>query len=146
MGNICRSPAAEAILKKKLKDAKLNEQFFIDSAGTIDYHAGELPDYRMIDCGIKRGYILDHRARKFIPKVDFDKFDFIFTMDELNHTTIRNWDSDNKYSKKIKRVTDYCIHFKLDEVPDPYYGGETDFNYVLNILEDACDGILKSLI
>lgn len=145
MGNICRSPAAEAILKKKLANTKLDEQFFVDSAGTIDYHTGELPDSRMIDCGNKRGYLLDHHARKFEPKIDFDKFDFIFTMDELNYAAILNWDREKKFYEKIKRITDYCNNFKLNQVPDPYYGDEGDFNHVLNILEDACDGILSCL-
>ncbi|MBK7381089.1 MAG: low molecular weight phosphotyrosine protein phosphatase [Ignavibacteriales bacterium] len=145
MGNICRSPAAEAILKKKLRDSNHGERFFVDSAGTIDYHAGELPDPRMIDCGNKRSYKLDHRARKFSPKIDFDKYDYIFTMDELNYTAIVNWDREKKFSNKIKRITDYCNNFKLNQVPDPYYGDENDFNYVLDILEDVCNGIISSL-
>jgi len=145
MGNICRSPAAEAILKKKLKDANLAERFFVDSAGTIDYHTGELPDSRMIDCGNRRGYTLDHHARKFSPQKDFDKFNLIITMDEENHSAIIRWDSENKFCLKVKKAKDYLKNFIVNEVPDPYYGDESDFDKVIDILEDACDGILEEL-
>lgn len=142
MGNICRSPAAEAILKKKLEVINLDKNFFVDSAGTIDYHSGELPDYRMIACGEVRGYKLDHHARKFLPQKDFYNFDLIITMDEENYSTINLWDTKNKFSIKVKRAVDYCRKFNVSKVPDPYYGDESDFNYVLDILEDVCDGII----
>lgn len=145
MGNICRSPAAEAILKKKLREANLDESFFVDSAGTIDYHAGELPDQRMIQCGKKRGYKLDHYARKFLPQKDFKNFDLIITMDEENYSTIIRWDSENKYQAKVKKAVTYSKNFVVSQVPDPYYGDESDFNYVIDILEDVCDGILDEL-
>lgn len=145
MGNICRSPAAEAILKKKLKDADLDNKFFVDSAGTIDYHTSELPDPRMIECGSIKGFQLNHRARKFSPQKDFTSFDLIITMDEQNYSTIISLDKENKFSAKVKRATDYCKHFKVISVPDPYYGSEKEFNYVIDILEDVCDGILENL-
>lgn len=145
MGNICRSPSAEAIMKKLLSQDGLNESVYIDSAGTIDYHAGEFPDERMSKYATNRGLRLDHIARQFNPKSDFDNFDLILTMDHGNYADIKSLDRSGKYTSKIKMVTDYCTIHNVKEVPDPYYGEKENFEQVLNILEDACNGILESL-
>lgn len=145
MGNICRSPAAEAILKKKLQETNLDHKISVDSAGTIDYHTGELPDPRMIRRGSLRGYRLVHRARQFSPQKDFINFDLILTMDEQNYSTIVSLDKGNKFFDKVKRLTDYCKQFNIDSVPDPYYGGDKEFDLVIDILEDAIDELLIRL-
>ena len=145
MGNICRSPSAEAILKKILLEENMDEYVFIDSAGTIDYHAGEPPDPRMKKYAETRGYRLDHTARQFNSDSDFDNFDLILTMDNENYSDIKTLDPQKKYSEKIKKVTDYCSKYNVNEVPDPYYGSKENFEIVLNILEDACKGIAKNI-
>jgi len=101
MGNICRSPTAEGIAKKYLEKRGLDGLIKIDSAGTLDYHAGELPDSRMILHASKRGYRLDSKARQFNPIKDFEYFDYIVTMDEDNYSEITSLDKKNKYTDKV---------------------------------------------
>lgn len=145
MGNICRSPAAEGIMKKKVKEAKLENQIFVDSAGTLDYHEGELPDKRMREAAHKRGYVLDSLARKFNGNVDFDKFDYIITMDDYNYKVLRNWDKKNLYANKILKMKDFSSNYEITEVPDPYYGEDEEFENVLNILEDTTENLLNKI-
>ncbi|MDP2364690.1 MAG: low molecular weight protein-tyrosine-phosphatase, partial [Ignavibacteria bacterium] len=123
MGNICRSPAAEGIFKKMVKDSNLEGKIEVDSAGTIDYHAGELPDARMRKHANQRGYNLDSLARQFNPKNDFDEFDYIITMDDDNYDDIVNQDQNKIYVNKILKITNFCSDKSVKEVPDPYYGG-----------------------
>lgn len=144
MGNICRSPAAEGILKKKLKEKGLSEQFYIDSAGISAYHEGDLPDSRMRAHAKERGYELTSRSRPVISK-DFSEFDLIIGMDESNISNLNKKATTNEDKSKIKLMTDYCIGIEADHVPDPYYGGAYGFELVLDILEDACEGLIKSL-
>lgn len=141
LGNICRSPAAEGIFKKKTEELS----FDIESAGTAGYHIGELPDSRMRAHASKRGYQLNSRARQFDPSIDFDKFDHIIAMDRSNFRNLKSLDSSGKYNKKLSLMTNYSQTMKVDEVPDPYYDGPEGFEHVLDILEDACDGLLKTL-
>ena len=145
LGNICRSPAAEAILKKNLQDKNLHDKIYVDSAGTAGYHIGESPDPRMIAYAAKRGYTVEHTTRKFNPAKDFIKFDYIITMDNENFKDVKSHDNVNKFSHKIFRMADFCKNIKVDEVPDPYYEGKKGFNNVLDILEDGCKGILEKL-
>jgi len=145
MGNICRSPAAEGIAKKFLEKKGLNGTIEIDSAGTLDYHTGELPDSRMIKHASKRGYKLDSRARQFNPNNDFDHFDYIVTMDDDNYSEITSLDKKNKYKDKVYRMVSFGNKLKVNEVPDPYYSGSDGFEYVLDILEDSVDGLLKKV-
>lgn len=145
MGNICRSPAAEAIMKFNLEKEGLQDKIKADSAGTIDYHAGELPDARIIKHSGLRGYKLNHKARIFNPEKDFEYFDYIIVMDDDNLSDIKYFDPENKYSKKIIKMTDFCTELKADEVPDPFYGGPRHFENVLDILEDACKGLLNRI-
>ncbi|HTY12396.1 MAG TPA: low molecular weight protein-tyrosine-phosphatase [Bacteroidota bacterium] len=141
LGNICRSPAAEGIMQKKAEGLPVE----IDSAGTAGYHIGSLPDARMRSHAGKRGYPLNSRSRKFNPAEDFEKFDMIIAMDKENLRDLRSMDGDGKYDGKLSLMTDYCQKIAADEVPDPYYEGPEGFEYVLDILEDACDGLLKKL-
>lgn len=145
MGNICRSPAAEGIAKKILEKRGLNGTIEIDSAGTLDYHTGELPDQRMIMHASKRGYNLDSRARQFNPDNDFEFFDYIVTMDDDNYSEITSLDRKNKYKDKVFKMVSFGNNHKVDEVPDPYYEGSDGFEYVLDILEDSVEGLLKKI-
>ncbi|HVO72736.1 MAG TPA: low molecular weight protein-tyrosine-phosphatase [Ignavibacteriaceae bacterium] len=144
LGNICRSPAAEGIMRHLVEKEGLQEKILVDSAGTIDYHLGELPDARIIRHSGIRGYKLNHKARIFSLK-DFEHFDYIIAMDDENMIDIKSFDPEEKYSEKILKITDFCTRVKSDEVPDPFYGGPKDFELVLDILEDACKGLIGKL-
>lgn len=141
LGNICRSPAAEGVMKKVTEGLPVE----VDSAGTAGYHIGDLPDSRMRSHARKRGYDLTSRARQFDPSVDFDRFDMIIAMDRSNLRDLQSMDRLKKYQHKLSLMTDYALTLKTNEVPDPYYGGPEGFEHVLDILEDACKGLLKHL-
>jgi len=141
LGNICRSPAAEGIMEKKAAGWPIE----VDSAGTAGYHIGTLPDARMRSHASKRGYPLNSRARKFNPAIDFDKFDMIIAMDKENLRDLQSMDTGKQYREKLSLMTDYCQKITADEVPDPYYEGPEGFEHVLDILEDACGGLLKKI-
>jgi protein-tyrosine phosphatase len=144
MGNICRSPAAEGIMNAKLKAAGLDDKVVCDSAGTINYHSGNPADSRMRQTARNRDYALDSISRPILPD-DLESFDLILTMDDENLANVRRLDSNNQYAEKIRPMCSYCSKHKVTEVPDPYYGGGKGFEQVLDILEDACDGLLAEL-
>jgi len=145
LGNICRSPMAEAIMLKLVKDAGRSEEFEIDSAGIIGYHEGEESDPRMKYHAIFRGYKLTHLSRP-VRTSDFDNFDLIIGMDDSNYDKLIQKAPTLDDEQKVKRMTDYCTKFVVDSVPDPYYGGEQGFENVIDILEDACAGLLDTII
>ena len=145
MGNICRSPAAEAICNRMIEERGLSDQIECDSAGTISYHAGDRTDARMRRHLSERGYESHSRARAFCQPEDFERFDWILVADHTNFRDIQRLDSKGQYGEKIQRITDYCQAVSASEVPDPYYGGEAGFARVMDILEDACGQILDSL-
>ena len=142
MGNICRSPAAEGVFKKLVEDAGRGQDFYVDSAGTIGYHAGGRADSRMRAAASQRGYSLDSIARR-IELEDFDIFNLIVTMDNENFADVSRMDPGN--GAGVVRMCDYCLQHEVVEVPDPYYGGSEGFEHVLDILEDACSGLLRKL-
>ena len=142
MGNICRSPCAEGIMQFLIKKQGLENEFECDSAGTIDYHQGDNADLRMREHASLRGYDLNSISRKFIVQ-DFENFDWIITMDENNYNQISILDKKNKFTNKIRRMTDFCLTTKISSVPDPYYGGSNGFETVIDILEDSCGGLLN---
>ena len=144
MGNICRSPAAEGIMKHKVQEQDLGHCFYIDSAGMHGWHEGELPDNRMRTHASRRGYALTSHSRP-IKYNDFEKFDFIIGMDDGNLQDLKRMAPDSESLRKIHRMTDFCTMHKADCVPDPYYGGSSGFELVLDLLEDACDGLLDQL-
>lgn len=144
LGNICRSPAAEGILKKYTEEEKLNEKFQIDSAGLLDYHEGEHYDKRMIAHASKRGYNLEGTSRPFLQE-DFKKFDMIIALDNEIFDTLRSMDKRNQFGNKIFKMTDFSSGKDYDEVPDPYYLGAEGFELVLDIVEEACKGLLEKL-
>lgn len=144
LGNICRSPMAEGVFNHILKRDGLEDQFVVDSAGLHDYHEGDLPDRRMRKHASKRGYKLTHRSRPVLLE-DFDNFDMLIGMDEQNILGLQRIAETPEHNGKIYRMTDYLQEIKADEVPDPYYGGAAGFEYVIDLLEDACEGLLKEL-
>lgn len=144
LGNICRSPAADAIMHKIVKDAGEEDYFLIDSAGTYGGHAGSLPDPRMRAHGARRGYVFDHHSRR-VTADDFERFDYIFAMDDANYDDLRRLAPTIEGRDKVLRIADFFEHYQMDCVPDPYYGGADGFENVLNLLEDACEAIYKKI-
>jgi protein-tyrosine phosphatase len=146
MGNICRSPAAEGIMRSLVEEEGLTNQIYIDSAGTIDYHTGECADDRMILHAEKRGYDLNpHRARMFNPLIDFKEFDYLITMDNTNFSDILRHDRTGANRHKVYKITSFSTKYEEEEIPDPYYGGTGGFEYVLDLLEDSCRGLLERI-
>ena len=146
MGNICRSPAAEAIMKKTIEKNNLGDKIEVDSAGTIEYHSGESADSRMIVHAKKRSYEVDSIARQFNMTKDFEQFDYIVTMDNENFEDLKSMDILNKHEHKIFRMVDFCENGTIDEIPDPYYNSASGFEEVLDMLEDATKGLLNRVI
>lgn len=145
LGNICRSPAAEGIMKSLVAKKGLEKFISVDSAGTIGYHTGDQPDTRMMAHASKRGYHLNHSARKFDPISDFEYYDYIITMDNSNYADINALDRNGKYKNKIFKMIQFLDSNEVDEVPDPYYLGPQGFENVLNVLEEACNGLLGQI-
>ncbi|WP_231477614.1 low molecular weight protein-tyrosine-phosphatase [Prevotella sp. HUN102] len=146
LGNICRSPAANAVMQKMVDDAGLSARFLIDSAGIGNWHVGELPDKRMRNHGFKRGYQVNHIARQFDARTDFEAFDYIIVMDEDNYKNINRMSQSDKEKKQVIRMIDYITeHPEATSVPDPYYGEGKDFDYALDLIEDGCRGLLQRL-
>ena len=145
LGNICRSPMAEAVFEHILERELAINRFKIDSAGLIGVHQGELPDSRMRFYAGKRGYkTMTHRSRPF-SRADFDRFDMIIGMDDQNIDGLRDKAHTLEETQKIYRMTDFCRHINATHVPDPYYGGEQGFENVIDLLEDACEGLLRKI-
>lgn len=144
LGNICRSPAAEGVMNGLIKKHGLMDQIDCDSAGTIGNHRGEPADNRMRTHAKQRGYDLTSKARPF-EQDDFINFDYILTMDDKNFENIMALDTDNLYDCKVKKIVSFCKKEEHAEVPDPYYGGPSDFDLVLDILEDACENLLEEI-
>ena len=145
LGNICRSPSAENIMNHLIEKEGYVEQITCDSAGTSSYHIGSPPDSRMRAAASTRGISLQGRARQFEIS-DFEEFDLILAMDKDNYRGILACDRKGKYKDKVKLMCDYATQHPDKEVPDPYYGGVDGFNYVIDLLLDACEGLLKEII
>ena len=144
LGNICRSPMAEAIMQTLVNETGLGQRFHIDSAGLISYHEGEGADPRMKAHAYRHGYRLTHISRPVRP-ADFDDFDLIIGMDDSNYDKLRRLAPTLEAEAKIKHMTDFCTLHVIDHVPDPYYGGSQGFENVIEILEDACRGLFEEL-
>ena len=147
LGNICRSPAAEGVFKQKVKDRDLEKLFVVDSAGTGSWHVGNLADPRMRATALSRGIELTSRSRK-IEKSDLYEFDHILVMDNDNLEAVKSLISGNinHVNTKVKLILSYSKKTHLKEVPDPYFGGQDGFDKVLDLLDDAIDGLIDSLI
>lgn len=145
LGNICRSPSAENIMNHLIRQAGLEHEIVCDSAGTSSYHLGSPPDRRMSAAARSRGIELVGRARQF-ERSDFEEFDLILAMDRDNYEAICYLDRAGKYRDKVRLMCDFCTQHTLKEVPDPYYGGEEGFNFVIDLLLDACEGLLNYVV
>lgn len=140
LGNICRSPAAEGVMRALVAREGCNE-IEIDSAGTAGWHCGKLPDERMRQAARARGLDLNSRARQVMPD-DLEKFDLVVAMDESNRRDLCSLDPEGRRTSKIRLLCDFCSQHDNREVPDPYYGGAEGFEQVLDLLEDGCAGLL----
>ncbi len=143
LGNICRSPSAEAVFNGIIKKEGLLNKYIVDSAGTAGWHAGEPADKRMKLHAKKRGFDLTSISRQFDPASDFDRFDFIIGMDDANIQVLKSMARNKEDIAKIYKMTDFSKEYTYDEIPDPYYGGDAGFELVLDLLEDACEGLLQ---
>ena len=147
LGNICRSPAAEGVFLHLLEARGLSNQFLVDSAGTGGWHVGNPADRRMRAAAERRGIHLPSRARQ-IELADFSNFDRILTMDDDNLQAVRSLAGElgaRSDLALVESMTSHCRRFSDKEVSDPYYGGEQGFEHVLDLLEDACSGLLETL-
>lgn len=144
MGNICRSPTAHGVLRAKLRNAGLAQHVDVDSAGTHNYHPGSPPDPRSQEHAAQRGYNLsDLRARQ-ITAEDFVRHDLILAMDWDNLALVQSICPCGQ-EKKVRRLTEFCLTMDGAVVPDPYYGGASGFDQVLDLVEDACEGLLQHI-
>jgi len=142
MGNICRSPTAHGVFRQKVKEQGLAHLVAVDSAGTHNYHPGSPPDERSQEHASRRGYDLaDLRARQ-ITDSDFERHDLILVMDWDNLALVEDICTP-QHLAKVRRLTEFCLTLDSPVVPDPYYGGASGFNAVLDLVEDACDGLLR---
>ncbi|WP_041409055.1 low molecular weight protein-tyrosine-phosphatase [Shewanella sp. MR-4] len=141
MGNICRSPTAEAVCRAKIRERRLNID--VDSAGTIGYHQGDQPDSRSMAAGKKRGLSFDGMRARQVVDADFEHFDLILAADNSNLGDLRRR-CPPEYQYKLKLMLSFgdC---DTDEVPDPYYGGAQGFELVLDLLEQSIDALLAQL-
>jgi protein-tyrosine phosphatase len=144
LGNICRSPAAENIMNHLASKSDLGSQIECDSAGTANYHTGKPPDRRMQAAAAKRNIPTIGSARQFT-KADFTAFDLILAMDRENYHNIIALDPQGLYRDKVKLMCDFATMHSDKDVPDPYYGGAEGFDYVIDLLTDACGGLLSQL-
>ena len=145
LGNICRSPAAQGVLQAIVDAEGTSADWLIDSAGTGDYHTGDLPDQRMRIHARRRGYDLTHRARQ-VREADFDDFDLIVPMDASNERNLRRLAPTPEAEAKIVPMARWIsLATRYDHVPDPYYGGAQGFELVLDLLEDGCRRLYDEL-
>ena len=141
LGNICRSPLAEGILRSKLSE----NSFLIDSAGTSNYHIGSQPDKRSIAIAKKYGIDISQLKGRQFNVSDFDIFDFIYVMDESNYNNVVSLARNEEDIKKVKLILNEVYPKKNFDVPDPYYGGDEGFKNIYNMLDKACSIIAKNL-
>jgi len=145
MGNICRSPTADAVFRQFVKEADVEHMIEVDSAGTHAYHIGHPPDHRSQQAALQRGYRMDDLRARAVSSSDFEAFDYILAMDRENLALLRQR-SPKQYNQKIQLFMTYGKNAEEDvEVPDPYYGGQQGFELVLDMVEEASRGLLAHL-
>lgn len=144
MGNICRSPTAEGVFRKLVSDAGLEDRIHADSAGTHAYHTGEPPDRRGVEAADRRGFSLKGIRARRVAETDFETFDHIIAMDEDNLAKLRE-SADEDHHGKLRLFLEFAESSTLTEVPDPYYGGLAGFERVLDLVEDAANGLLAEI-
>ncbi|MBE9138090.1 low molecular weight phosphotyrosine protein phosphatase [Nodosilinea sp. LEGE 07088] len=145
LGNICRSPSAENIMNHLIQQRQLGDRMVCDSAGTASYHVGSAPDRRMAQAARAQGIELVGRARQF-EAIDLDRFDYVLAMDRQNYRDILALDSRGQHRDKVRLMCDFCRRHPDQEVPDPYYGGPEGFAYVIDLLQDACEGLIDHVL
>ena len=141
MGNICRSPTAEAVFRARVEEAGLTQQILIDSVGTHDYHIGNPPDLRTQHAARQRGYDMSGLRGRQVEVVDFTRFDYVLAMDNANMSILQRLCPQTK-SDRLGLFLGYASRHREREVPDPYYGGDDGFERVLDMVEDAAAGLL----
>lgn len=141
LGNICRSPLAHGILESKLP----SDQFYVDSAGTANYHIGDPPDRRSIAVARSKGIDISHQRGQQFRASFFDAFDYIYVMDDSNYENVIALARNSKDISKVKLIMEEDTSLKINYVPDPYYGDESGFDYVFEILNQVCDKIALKL-
>lgn len=144
MGNICRSPTAEAVFRHYVESAGMSEHILTDSAGTHDYHIGDKPDARAQHAARQRGYDMSELRGRQVEEDDFRHFDYVLAMDSANLAILQRItppDSDTR----ARLFLEYARHHHEREVPDPYYGGADGFEHVLDMVEDAAQGLLEEI-
>ena len=145
MGNICRSPTAEGVLRHKLRAVGLGDQVKVDSAGTHAWHEGEPPDRRSQQHAQARGYDLSDQRSRPVAAADFERFDLILAMDWDNLALLED-QCPREYRAKLARLSEHALRHASPVVPDPYSGGRAGFEQVLDLVEDACDGLVATLL
>ena len=143
LGNICRSPAAEALFIKRIKERGIDDRFLVDSAGTGSWHVGKRADSRMRLAAKDRKIEITSKARQ-ISNDDFQRFNYILTMDNSNYNNVISLKNIDPHFDlcKVRKIQEFANNFSEKEVPDPYFGGEEGFDYVLDILTDSISGFL----
>ena len=144
LGNICRSPAGEAILQKIARDRSLSESVHIESSGMGAWHIGELADVRMRECANRRGLSLESRAQQF-ERGDFEKFDYILAADRVIFQDLMDLAVVKSKKDKVYIMTHYSRKYAGEDIPDPYFGEGEGFDLALDILEDSCEGLINHL-
>jgi protein-tyrosine phosphatase len=144
MGNICRSPTAEAVFRSKVEEVGLAKYIEIDSVGTHDYHIGDPPDSRAQQAAKLRGYDMSNLRGRQVEMADFSRFDYVLAMDNANLGILSRL-CPKELSDRLGLFLQYAQQHKVTEVPDPYYGGEDGFDHVLNLVEDASAGLLQHI-
>ncbi len=144
MGNICRSPTAHGIFFELVKQHGLADTIEVDSAGTHAYHIGKPPDQRAQASALKRGIDISTLRARRVEKNDFEKFDYVLAMDEENYALLDAL-CPACHKEKLKLFMEYAPHLEQREVPDPYYGGPSAFERVLDMIESATQGLLEDI-
>ncbi len=144
MGNICRSPTAEAVFRAKVREAGLEHSILIDSVGTHDYHIGDPPDQRTQRAAAQRGYDMSMLRGRQVEVADFTRFDYVLAMDNANMAILYRL-CPKEQRDRLGLFLEYAKNHGQREVPDPYYGGEDGFERVLDMVEDAAEGLLMHL-
>jgi protein-tyrosine phosphatase len=145
MGNICRSPTAEGVFRKLVQERAPHLQVEIDSAGTHAYHVGEPPDRRAVAAAARRGIDLSGLRARVVEEADFEGFDMLVAMDQLNREVLLDRSPD-QYRERIRLMLEFAPTTNVEDVPDPYYGGPIGFEHVLDLVEEASKGLLDELL
>ncbi|WP_027849615.1 low molecular weight protein-tyrosine-phosphatase [Marinospirillum minutulum] len=141
LGNICRSPTAEGIFRTLVESANLQDKILIDSAGTSDAHVGKAPDERAQKIGLDRGYDISNLKARQLVAEDLDAFDYVLVMDKQNQADVEDLVMELEQLEKIRLLLSFNPS-AIKEVPDPYYGGDTGFHQVIDLVESACKRLL----